>query len=60
MLLMFAVGGAHLGWMLVLAAVMFVEKATTWGRAVTVGVGLILTAWGLGLLVGNPGVPRPF
>jgi predicted metal-binding membrane protein len=60
MLVMFAVGGAHLGWMLALAAIMFVEKAVTWGRAATVGVGLALTGWGLGLLLGPAGVPRPF
>jgi predicted metal-binding membrane protein len=60
MLLMFAVGGAHLGWMLVLAAVMFVEKAVSWGRRVTLSVGLVLAGWGLALLVGAPGVPRPF
>lgn len=60
MLLMFAVGGAHLGWMLGLAAVMFVEKAVVWGRPVTVGVGLGLAGWGLGLLLGVPGVPRAF
>jgi predicted metal-binding membrane protein len=30
MLVMFAVGGAHLGWMLSLAVVMFVEKAVVW------------------------------
>jgi predicted metal-binding membrane protein len=60
MLLMFAVGAAHLGWMLALAAVMFVEKAVIWGRRVTVGVGLVLAGWGLGLLLGIPGVPRAF
>ena len=60
MLLMFAVGGASVGWMLALAALMFVEKAVTWGRSVTVGAGLFLGGWGLGLLLGTPGVPRPF
>lgn len=60
MLVMFAVGGANLGWMLALAAVMFVEKAVTWGRAVTASVGLVLAGWGLGLLLGTPGLPRPF
>jgi predicted metal-binding membrane protein len=60
MLLMFAVGGAHVGWMLALAVVMFVEKAVVWGRPVTVGVGLVLAGWGLALLVGPAGVPRPF
>jgi predicted metal-binding membrane protein len=60
MLVMFAVGGAHLGWMLALAAVMFVEKAVTWGRSVTVAAGVALAGWGLGLLFGVPGVPQPF
>jgi predicted metal-binding membrane protein len=60
MLVMFAVGGAQLGWMLALAAVMFVEKAVSWGGLATRGVGVALTAWGLGLLLGAPGVPRPF
>jgi predicted metal-binding membrane protein len=60
MLLMFAVGDAHRGWMLVLAAVMFVEKAVAWGRRVTVAAGLVMAGWGLALLLGAPGVPRPF
>jgi predicted metal-binding membrane protein len=60
MVVMFAVGAAHLGWMLALAAVMFVEKAVTWGRRATVSVGVALGAWGLALLLGIPGVPRPF
>ncbi len=60
MLVMFAVGGAQLGWMLALAAVMFVEKAVTWGRTATTVVGVGLAGWGLGLLLGIPGVPRPF
>lgn len=60
MLVMFAVGGASVGWMLALAAVMFVEKAITRGRAVTAGVGVALGAWGFGLLLGIQGLPRPF
>ena len=55
MVLMFVVGGAHLGWMLVLAAVIFVEKAVTWGRRVTMSVGLILASWGSGSSSGSPG-----
>jgi predicted metal-binding membrane protein len=46
--------------MLVLAAVMFVEKAVAWGRRVTVAAGLALAGWGLALLLGAAGVPRPF
>ena len=58
MVLMFAVGGAHLGWMLALAAIMFVEKAVTWGRRATVGVGVVLAELGAGPAPRNPGVPR--
>jgi predicted metal-binding membrane protein len=57
MLLMFAVGGVNLGWMLGLGAVMFVEKAVAWGRWITAPVGALLAAWGLGLLLGLPFVP---
>ena len=32
---MVGVGGVHLGWMLVLGAIMFIEKAVTWGRWIT-------------------------
>jgi predicted metal-binding membrane protein len=60
MVLMFGVGGVHLGWMLALASVMFAEKAVAWGRRVTGPVGVALALWGLGLLLGIPGVPPPF
>lgn len=54
MLLMFGVGVAHLGWMLVLGAVMAAERATSWGRRVTGPVGVILVAWAAALLAGIP------
>ena len=60
MLLMFAAGGVHLGWMLALAALMSVEKAASRGRRVTAPAGVILALWGLGLLARVPGVPAPF
>ncbi|MBI3454838.1 MAG: DUF2182 domain-containing protein [Candidatus Rokubacteria bacterium] len=60
MLLMFAAGGIQLGWMLVLGAIMFVEKAVAWGRWITAPVGAILALWGLALLLRVPGVPQPF
>jgi predicted metal-binding membrane protein len=60
MLLMAGVGGIHLGWMLVLGAIMFIEKAVTWGRWITMPVGGIFALWGLGLLLRIPGVPLPF
>jgi predicted metal-binding membrane protein len=46
MLLMFAVGGVNLGWMLGLGAVMAAERTTRWGRRLTrpLGVALILGA----------------
>ena len=44
MLLMFAAGVAHLAWMGVLAAIMFVEKATPAGNRVVVPVGVALAA----------------
>lgn len=49
MLLMFTVGAGSLGWMLVLAAVMAVEKNTPWGRQfdkfVGKPLGVALLAW---------------
>jgi predicted metal-binding membrane protein len=56
MLLMFAVGVAHLGWMLALGAVMSAERSVSWGRRVTKPVGVLLAVWGLlGLLAGVRG-----
>jgi predicted metal-binding membrane protein len=46
MLLMFAVGMGNLGWMLVLGAVMGVEKNLPWGRSFSAPVGIILLCWG--------------
>ena len=60
MVLMFAVGGVNLGWMLALGAVMFAEKAVSWGRWITAPVGALLTLWAVGLLVRLPFVPAPF
>ena len=45
MLLMFAVGAGSLGWMLVLACVMALEKNTPWGRRLSKPVGSVLLAW---------------
>jgi len=60
MLLMFGAGAVSVGWMLVLGAIMFVEKAVEWGRWVTMPAGVALAAWGLALLMRVPGVPVPF
>lgn len=45
MLLMFAVGAAHLGWMLGLGALMAAERSTSWGRRLTRPAGAGLIAW---------------
>ena len=60
MLLMFGAGAVNLGWMLVLGALMFVEKAVAWGRWITAPAGALLALWGIGLLLRVPGVPLPF
>jgi predicted metal-binding membrane protein len=46
MLLMFAVGSGSIGWMLVLAAIMAIEKNLSWGRKLArpLGAGLLLWA----------------
>lgn len=50
MLLMFAFGTGSLGWMLVLAAVMAIEKNVPWGRRLSAPLGVALLSWA-GLLV---------
>jgi predicted metal-binding membrane protein len=52
MLLMFAIGGANLGWMLALGAVMGAERATRWGRRLTRPLGGALVLWALLNLAG--------
>ena len=45
MLLMFAVGTGSLGWMLVLAIVMAIEKNLPWGRRLSTPLGAALLGW---------------
>jgi len=52
MLLMFVVGTGNVGWMLVLGAVMGIEKNAAWGRRLSRPLGLALIAWGA-LIVGG-------
>jgi predicted metal-binding membrane protein len=47
MLLMFAVGAGNLGWMLILGAVMAIEKNFPWGRRISAPLGVGLVCWGL-------------
>lgn len=51
MLLMFIVGAGSLGWMLVLAIVMGIEKNVRWGRRMSAPVGVALLLWGAALLI---------
>lgn len=46
MLLMFAVGTGNVGWMLLLGAVMAIEKNATWGSRLSAPLGAVLLAWG--------------
>lgn len=57
MLLMFAVGLANLGWMLVLGALMAAERTTRWGRYLTGPLGLALVLWAVLVLAGRLSFP---
>ncbi len=57
MLLMFAVGAGSLGWMLMLGAVMAVEKNMPWGRRISAPLGVLLL--GCGLTLGASAVLTP-
>lgn len=55
MLLMFAVGVGNIGWMMVLGAVMAVEKNMPWGRQLSAPLGVVLVVAGaVLLLLGGP------
>jgi predicted metal-binding membrane protein len=49
MLVMFAVGMGNLAWMLLLGAVMAIEKNIPWGRNLSRPLGVGLTGWGLSI-----------
>lgn len=53
MLLMFVVGAGSLGWMLVLAALMAVEKNFAWGRHISAPLGFALLGWAAALLAAH-------
>lgn len=55
MLLMFAVGIGNVGWMLMLATVMAIEKNMPWGRRLSAPLGVLLLGWGLALLFMSTG-----
>lgn len=53
MLLMFVLGAGSLGWMLLLAAVMAIEKNTRWGRHLGAPLGFALLAWAVVLVASH-------
>ncbi len=53
MLMMFVVGTASLGWMLVLAALMAAEKNLPWGRHLRTPVGVGLMGWAAAIVLAN-------
>jgi predicted metal-binding membrane protein len=57
MLLMFVAGFGSIGWMMVLAAVMAVEKNVSWGRRASAPLGFILVTAGAALLLFRPSAP---
>jgi predicted metal-binding membrane protein len=50
MLLMFAFGAGSLGWMLLLAAVMAIEKNVRWGKRLSMPLGVALLSWAVTLV----------
>ena len=52
MLLMFAVGSGSIGWMLILGALMAVEKNVSWGRRLSRPLGVLLLGWGVAIAAG--------
>ena len=54
MLLMFASGGANLGWMLVFGTIMAGERADRWGERLTRPLGLAMIAWAVVALAAAP------
>lgn len=46
MLLMFGVGIGNVGWMLVLGAIMAIEKNMSWGKKISAPLGIGLLLWG--------------
>lgn len=56
MLLMFAVGVGNIAWMLGLAMVMAVEKNVSWGRRLSVPLGILLLAVGVAVFLAHAGL----
>jgi len=48
-----AVGVGSVGWMLTLGAIMAIEKNVSWGRRLSIPLGVVLCVWGTGVAVGG-------
>ena len=57
MLLMFVVGTGSVGWMLMLGAVMAMEKNLPWGRHLSVPIGIGLLTWSAVIVIQNAQFP---
>jgi predicted metal-binding membrane protein len=55
MLLMFVVGAGSVGWMLMLGAVMAIEKNASWGRRLSAPLGAGLLLWSGAVLIQSLG-----
>lgn len=60
MLVMFAVGGVNLGWMLALGAVMLIERTSRWGGRLTAPLGAALLVCAAGIVCRVPLVLAAF
>ena len=56
MLVMFALGVGNIGWMLVIGAVMAIEKNARWGRQLSAPLGATLIGWGAATIAFQGGV----
>jgi predicted metal-binding membrane protein len=56
MLLMFVVGTGNVGWMMLLGAIMAVEKNLPWGRRLAPVLGFGLLAWAAAVVAIGAGV----
>jgi predicted metal-binding membrane protein len=53
------VGTGSVGWMLLLGAVMAVEKNAPWGRSISKPLGAALMGWAALIVVGNGAASTP-
>ena len=52
MLLIFAIGAGNIGWILLLGAIMSIEKNMPWERPISRSLGAALGAWAATIAIG--------